>query len=362
MKEKLTQQLSSIAYLVWRIATEQSAENQQVVGSGNSQLFKVSYLRAAILVVLFCIFTEGGILHAQQEGNMTLFMYNPVLFNPAAAGASEAGSITVHHRSQWIGFKGAPRQQFITYSGKPFSNRSGIGLSFVNRRVGIFETQTGIVSYSYSLVDGKEWKIRLGLQGSLRRYGFRFNDIEEGVDFYKDNSIARDFKTVWTGNVGMGIHISYEDAFFSAGMPFLVTNLLGINELSPSTATEARHYYAMGGLSLPVTEGVKLKPSMLVKFAQNTPWNLETNMNLSVKESVILGVSYRVGKTNMEQLGESVGFITVVQITDRISIGASYDWILSGIKQYSSGSAEFVLRYNLTDREVQLSNPRGSGY
>jgi type IX secretion system PorP/SprF family membrane protein len=314
------------------------------------------------LLPFFLFFTEGGILHAQQEGNMTQFVYNPVVFNPAASGADDVPSLTLHHRSQWMGIKGAPQHQTLVYSGSPFSKRLGTGLTFQNRRVGIFETQTAVLALSYSPIKTKNFTARVGLQGSLRRYGFHFNEVEEGNLLFKDNSIARDFKSIWNGNVGMGIYFKIREGYIGAGVPFVVTNLLGINDLSPSTAIEYRHLYITAGITAMITEGVNLKPAVLFKAAKNSPWNLETNLSVSVREKIILGVGYRVGQTNVSQLGESVDFITYLQATELLAFGVSYDWVLSRINNYTSGSLEAVVRFNLRRKEVTLSNPRGSDF
>ena len=50
---------------------------------------------------------------------------------------------------------------------------------------------------------------------------------------------------------------------------------------------------------------------------------------------------------------------TFLQINERVALGGAYDWILSEIGQFSYGSFEMLMRYDLKKKEVKLSNPRG---
>ena len=97
----------------------------------------------------------------------------------------------------------------------------------------------------------------------------------------------------------------------------------------------------------------------MIKYTKNAPWNIESNLTLVVKEKVSVGVSYRVGRTNLAGIGESASMTTLLQINDRMALGGAYDWILSEIGQFSYGSFEMLLRYDLKKKEVKFSNPRG---
>ena len=44
------------------------------------------------------------------------YTINPLIYNPAHAGANEGLELFLHHRTQWSGFKGAPVSQLFTMS------------------------------------------------------------------------------------------------------------------------------------------------------------------------------------------------------------------------------------------------------
>ena len=59
--------------------------------------------------------------NAQQDAMFTHYMYNTLAINPGYAGSRDALTITALHRSQWVGFAGAPMTQTITVH-TPFKN------------------------------------------------------------------------------------------------------------------------------------------------------------------------------------------------------------------------------------------------
>ena len=77
---------------------------------------------------------------------------------------------------------------------------------------------------------------------------------------------------------------------------------------------------------------------------------------------MMAGVSYRLGGDGS---GESLDLLAMYQITPQVGFGASYDFSLSKLKDYSNGSIELMLQWDLRKREDDnggkkgnLSNPR----
>ena len=51
--------------------------------------------------------------NAQQDEQMSLYMYNQLYYNPAYAGSRDALSAIAIARFQWVNFDGAPRSQWL---------------------------------------------------------------------------------------------------------------------------------------------------------------------------------------------------------------------------------------------------------
>jgi type IX secretion system PorP/SprF family membrane protein len=310
-------------------------------------------------VVLLFIFTEGVHLYAQQEGNSTLFMYNPLSVNPGAAGIQDNTRYILSHRSQWIGFKGAPMMQSLSISTPAFSDRLGFGASLQNRRIGIIESQTVTMAWAYSLVKTEKFNCRTGLQGVVKRTSLHFNDLEEAAQFTNDRSVNTSLSTKLVSNFGLGVYMTYKDVFFGFSIPSYLPNVLGINPFSETTAAESAHTYLQGGFQFKFTEGIKLQPSVMIKSVDNAPWSLDANMSMIVKEKIQIGISYRTGKTTLSTLGESADLTFSLQVNDQLNIGFAYDWLLGPVSKYSYGSAEALIRYDIVKKkEVVFSNPR----
>lgn len=311
------------------------------------------------ICLLIALFTEGPLLHAQQEGNRSLFMYHPLAVNPGAAGILGFTSYTLEHRSQWVGFKGAPTMQTASISTPAFSDRLGFGLMLQNRRVGIFETQTVAMSWAYSVIKTENLNCRVGLQGVVRRTSLRFNDLEEAAMFANDRSVVPTVSSRYVSNFGAGLYVTYKDAFLGISVPSYLPNVLGINPFSGVTAAESAHYYTQAGVSFRLTEGVKIKPSALFKYVRNAPWSIDGNVNMEVKQKITIGLSYRVGRTTLATIGESADLLLFLKVNDALSIGAAYDFLLAPVSKYSRGSAEVMVRYDVKQKkEVVFSNPR----
>ena len=77
------------------------------------------------------------------------------------------------------------------------------------------------------------------------------------------------------------------------------------------------------------------------------------------REKITLGLSYRVGRTTLEAIGESADLLFFLQVNDKLGIGCAYDFLLAPVSKYSKGSGEVMIRYDMKEKkEVVFSNPR----
>ena len=306
--------------------------------------------------IFLCLNTEGVI--AQQEGQQTLFMFNALAINPGVAGSRDIPTFTLMTRNQWIGFKGAPVQQNLSFHSPLLSKRLGFGFTLGNRQVGIFSTQTTSIALSYSPIRTKDFALRIGLQGSAKRMAFNFDDADQANTIANERKSNSGLKPRMFGNFGMGAFMTYKECYMGFSVPFYYSNIIGINIETPTTALEQPHYYFMMGLALPLLDKVYIKPSGIVKKTANAPWSIEVNGSLVFNDKITAGMSYRAGKTNLEDIGESVDFLMFFQVSNKWGIGCAYDVNLSPLKKYNDGSIEAVIRYDLKQPELRFSNPR----
>ncbi|MBY0426889.1 MAG: type IX secretion system membrane protein PorP/SprF, partial [Cytophagales bacterium] len=87
-----------------------------------------------VLLILFgvVIASVGGF--AQQDMQFSQYMYNGLVYNPAAAGVSGSFSATLFYRNQWAGFSGggAPVSQSLIASLPIPDSKFSAGITVLN--------------------------------------------------------------------------------------------------------------------------------------------------------------------------------------------------------------------------------------
>ena len=104
-----------------------------------------------------------GISNAQQLPQFTQYMYNTISVNPAYAGSREALNVTVLHRNQWAGLEGNPRTSTFSIHTPLKNEKIGVGLSYINDRLGFESTNYAYGDFSYTVKLDEEIKMRFGL-------------------------------------------------------------------------------------------------------------------------------------------------------------------------------------------------------
>jgi type IX secretion system PorP/SprF family membrane protein len=110
------------------------------------------------------------------------------------------------------------------------------------------------------------------------------------------------------------------------------------------------HYFFTTGIVLGGSDNFKVKPSVMLKYAQNVPLNYDINANLFFGKVLGVGVSYR----SEDAL---VGLLSL-QLTPQLRFGYSYDMIQTDIKDYGPASHEFMLGYDFGHEVPKVRVPR----
>jgi len=315
------------------------------------------------LFFLALVLASATTLRAQQDHHYTQFMYNKLLINPAYAGAREVPSLTAIYRNQWIGFKGAPKSILASLNSPLFSKRQGVGLTLSNQTIGLQRDFFASLAYSYDVIASKKFSLRVGLNGSLRALGFDFADAkpQPGQGPFSDPSIGTERINDFFGNVGAGVYATYKAAenqgvYVGFSVPRIYTNVIGYNPTGNTPAKEVRHFYGMAGAIIPLSDDIELMPAFLLKYVEDVPFDADINLNLNVRQKFTAGISYRLGGDGP---GESVDLLALWQASPQFAVGAAYDFTLSNIKDYTAGSIEVLVQYELRKRTKNtMSNPR----
>src|SRR5687767_3864724 len=121
--------------------------------------------RVKVIFIMLSLLLPRLSVLAQQDALYNEYMFNHFVINPAYSGVKDALSVTAFHRSQWVGFSGAPQTESLSaYSPFGRSGKAGAGLQVLNDRIGSFNTTGAFGSCSYKIRVGGG-KLSFGLRG-----------------------------------------------------------------------------------------------------------------------------------------------------------------------------------------------------
>lgn len=315
-------------------------------------------MRKIYTILVFCSFVFSAF--AQQEQQNTQFMYNKQSYNPGFVGSADAGCFTAIVRRQWLEVDGAPEVQVLNFHTPLLGQRVGVGGGISRQVVGITENITANAAYAYRLRLGNGY-LGIGIDASIRSLKNNYGDSRlvgtQAIDM--DPSIPGTQVQKFIFNFGSGLYYNGEKFYIGVSSPRLLNTNIDFATEDPLLAREEQHYYLMGGTTFPVGENVKLQPQVLVKYVQNAPLDADANLTAIFNDRFMVGASYRLGGASNSGLGESVDLLVGAYINEHLVFGLSYDLTLSGLKDYTSGSIEAMVRYCLGDgQDGDYLNPR----
>ena len=286
----------------------------------------------------------GMCANAQQLPQFTQYMYNTISINPAYAGNRDAVSVVGLHRSQWSGLAGAPQTQTLSIHSPLRNEQIGLGLSIINDKAGYENYTYAYGDFSYTINVNALTTLSFGLKAGMSYYNLD-EDLLQDVDdpFFNDDVFNR-----WTPNFGAGLFLSSQDWYVGLSAPKLINN--DNNEHSEYVALEQVHYYLTGGYVFDLSNTWKLRPSTLLKATQGAPLSVDISSAFIYDEKVYLGANYRID--------DAVGGFVDFQILPSFRVGYAYEYSISDLQPYTSGTHEILLIYEFRRQNTKYKSPR----
>ncbi len=304
------------------------------------------------LLIILVIIISGLTVNAQQDPMFTHYMFNTMAINPAYAGSRDALTVTGLHRSQWVGFEGAPITQTITLHSPIITKNIGLGLSVLNDKIGPTNTTSFYLDFSYRFKLGKKGKLALGIKGGVNLMSNKLTELETVQS--NDPAFMEDASSDWLPNFGFGIYYYTDKYYVGISIPKLLENDFQASNVSGNAnlASEEKHYFIISGAIFKISENLKLKPTTFIKVTNGAPIEIDITASFLYKERVWLGTMFRTG--------DAFGVLAGVHITNQLAIGYSFDAsFVNKTLRYNAGSHEIMIRYDFvfTDRK-KIRSPR----
>ncbi len=298
------------------------------------------------LLTLFAVIFLVTLGYGQQDAQYTQYMYNMNVINPAYAGSQGTLSIGLLGRSQWVGIDGAPKTLTASIHA-PVRRNVGLGFSVIADEIGPVKEQNVFMDFSYTLQLSANSNLALGLKGGFTFLNANLNllDLGDGVadDLFTNNNLDRT-----SANFGTGAFFYTDKFYIGVSMPNMLKTLhFTRNNGVISKAIEDMHYYITSGIVFEASDHLKLKPSVMFKAVNGAPLSIDVSGNALINEKFELGLSWRVD----DSVSATFNFL----VSSSTRIGYAYDYTLSNLGDFNSGSHEVFLLFNISNSREGLS-------
>ena len=318
---------------------------------------------------------------AQQKPHYTQYILNQYIINPALTGIENYTDVRISHRHQWTGIQDAPVTTYFSIHGplgkkdyrttatsfdvpgeNPRGQRyweqytsaephHGVGLQVINDVTGPISNFSAYGTYAYHLGINP----RTSLAGG---FGVGFNRISLDVSKLDFGDVTVDPAVYGSGvlnktrlDLTAGLYLYSADYFVGVSAQQIIPQKIDFsnNYVRPKTGKTVPHLFATAGYRFLINEDFNLMPSVMVKYVDPLPVQVEVNGKLQYRDLAWLGAGYRYkdGFTGMVGLN----------VLNTFNVGYAYDYTTSKLNNYSKGTHEIIVGF-LIGNKYSDSCPR----
>lgn len=266
---------------------------------------------------------------AQNDPLYNQYLFNQAMVNPAYNGINNVFNATVLSRLQWAGIDGAPRTNILSLSSSFLNDRLGGGLLVVNDQLGVNTTSEVNFAINYRL-KFLHSKLSFGMQGGLVRY--RYDYLKLNTEMV-DPAIVQMRENYSSPNLGAGIFYKARQYYVGISVPRFFD--VAINDGVATSTRYRRHLYVSGGYVFERFQGMKFKPSFLLRAVNREVLSLDLNMQVLLLEVLWTGIVFR----NLD----SIGLNSQIEIAEKLRAGYLFELPLGRLGSNSFGTHEFMV-------------------
>jgi len=290
------------------------------------------------ILTFILFFSSAVFVYGQQTAQYSNYLTNYFAMNPALAGSNDCLNVKLGYRNQWVGFTGAPKTTFATFSTeikhkkiKTIRTKHGFGALIENDEIGPFSRSTIYLSYAYHFPVGRSVTASVGVFGGLTQMGVDATQIN--IVDVDDPLINGTGRVYLVPDISPGMFLNHDDWFLGYSIRQIMLNkwtrLIGSN-----SARNRFHHYFVGGKRFK-TESFNLVPSTLVKFVGFSKPSIDLNLMAELSKKFEIGVSWRNTDAIIAMLN--------LKFLKFFSLGYAFDMTTSKVNIASSNTHEFIL-------------------
>ncbi len=284
-----------------------------------------------LLTLIVC--TVSG-LKAQQVPQYAQYMLNNYILNPAVSGTEDFYEVKSNNRYQWVGVTDAPRTYVLSVHGPHRKHNMGFGGAVYSDVTGPTSRTGAYLSYAYHVKLSQKLKLSFGLGFGVMQFKIDGSKVtlKEGNDPAMSNGVM----SVISPDATFGIQLYTKKFYFGVSMPQLIGNKLKFfDNVSDAQSRLARHLLVMGGYTFNLGDNWTVQPSFLLKYVSPVPMQIDLGLKIGYRDVVWAGSAFRIKDAVSVMAGFNIG--------KNIILGYAYDFPMSSLKNYSSGSHEVMI-------------------
>ena len=307
---------------------------------------KLTDIKRLIAAVALSAVVAFGVM-AQSDAALSHFWVGKSYYNPAAAGELSAIHMTLGSRMQWVDFKHAPMNFYLTVDMpyKLLGQRLGVGVKAEYERIGLYTNTRIGAQIAYKRKLSKNLTLSVGIQPGVFSQTFRGHEVimpEDDAHQGNDEAIPKQDVSGTAFDANAGIYLSHPH--YWAG--FSVTHLTNPSiDLKMSRESidfyefkVSRGYNFMAGGNIPINNTLfEIQPSGMFFMAQKA-WTAQIATMVRYNRMLNIGAGYRYKDAVTAFIG--------VNLKDAY-IGYAYDYPVSAISKATFGSHEVFVTYNV---------------
>lgn len=279
---------------------------------------------------------------AQQDPQYTQYMYNMSVLNPAyATDNPDVINFGALYRAQWVGSEGGPTTgTFFAHS--PIAKKVEMGLSIIHDQIGdVVKETNAYVDFAYVLKLNENQKLSFGLKAGATFFSTNFNGFVYSDDL-PDPAFANNLSKVFP-NIGVGTFYFGENYYLGLSSPNLIKSThLERQDGIIRNGVEEMHFFFTGGYVFNLNENLKFKPAFMSKAVSGAPISFDVTGNFLINNVFEIGAGYR--------WDDSVSGLVNFKVSPSVRIGYAYDYTLSNLGRFNSGSHEIMILFDLNKK------------
>ena len=303
-------------------------------------------LYKALFILVSLSLGLSNTTNAQQLPLTNQYVFAPGLLNPAAISVYKKMELFGLLRNQWTDVGGAPSNQMLTLNGSLKKNKTYLGATVINDKIGLWNQLSVYCNFAYTakLNDDMSLDFGLALGGIQRSFDYNRVEVKDVQDPYlTTNSLSR-----FGFDGSFGVNFSYKSLKVGISSLQLFGNKLSyIIEKNTSIYALTRQLNLTAQYSFIVSEEKKMKltPIGVVRyvadygsFASSVPLQYDFNLLFDYQKYGWVSVSYKSDYALAAGLG--------IHVNNAFHFGVSYDIAMfTPVQSYLGQTLELSFRY-----------------